>query len=63
MCNVALKTPLYFYRMMEKRIGYYFQVQSPYYQVTNCNKKIPIPVLSRRQVRSEKTKKAKHQHG
>ena len=43
MCNVALKTPLYFYRMMEKRIGYYFQVQSPYYQVANCNKKI-IPV-------------------
>ena len=42
---------------MEKPLGRYFQVWSPYYQVTQCNQKAPIPVSSRWQVRPEKAKK------
>ena len=55
--NVALKLPHYFYLLMEKPLGCYFQVWSPYYQVAQSNQKTPIPVSSRRQVRSEKAKK------
>ena len=55
--NMALKLPWYFYLLMEKPLGRYFQVQSPYYQVAQCNQKIPIPVSSRWQVSSEKAKK------
>ena len=55
--NVALKLPRYFYLLMEKPLGCYFQVWSPYYQVAQSNQKTPIPVSSRRQVRSEKAKK------
>ena len=56
------KLPQNFYLLMEKPLGHYFQVQSPYYQVTQCNQKTPAPVSSRREVRSEKAKKDKHQH-
>ena len=55
--NMALKLPQYFYRLMEKPLDCYFQVWSPYFQVVQCNQKTPIPVSSRWQFRSEKTKK------
>ena len=45
--NMALKLPRYFYLLMEKPLGRYFQVQSPYYQAAQCNQKTPIPVSSR----------------
>ena len=32
------------YLMMEKPLGRYFQVQSPYYHVAQCNQETPIPV-------------------
>ena len=54
--NMALKLPRYFYLLMEKPLGRYFQVQSPYYQAAQCNQKTPIPISSRWQVRSNKTK-------
>ena len=44
---MALKLPWYFYLLMEKPLGCYFQVQSPYYQAAQCNQKTPIPVFSR----------------
>ena len=37
--NMALKLPQYFYLLMEKAFGRYFQVRSPYYQVAQCNQK------------------------
>ena len=55
--NMALKLPQYFYLLMEKLLGCYFQVRSPYYLAAQCNQKTPIPVSSRWQVRSEKAKK------
>ena len=55
--NMALKLPQYFYLLMEKPLGSYFQVPSPYYQVAQCNQKTPIPLSSRIQVRYEKAKK------
>ena len=55
--NMALKLCWYFYLLMEKPFGRYFQVWSPYYQVAQCNQKTLIPVSSRQQVRSEKAKK------
>ena len=55
--NMALKLPQYFYLLMEKPLGRYFQVRSPYYQAAQCNQKTPIPVSSRWQARSEKAKK------
>ena len=45
--NMALKLPRYFNLLMEKPLGCYFQVQSPYYQATQCNQKTSIPVSSR----------------
>ena len=45
--NMALKLPQYFYLLMEKPLGRYFQVRSPYYQAAQCNQKTPIPVSSR----------------
>ena len=42
--NIALKLPWYFYLLMEKPLGHYFQVWSPYDQVAECNQKTPIPV-------------------
>ena len=44
--NVALKLFLYFYLLMEKPLGHYFQVRSPYYQAAQCNQKTAIPVSS-----------------
>ena len=41
--NMALKLPRYFYLLMEKPLGRYFQVRSPYYQMAKCNQKTPIP--------------------
>ena len=57
MCDMALKLSRYFYLLMEKPLGRYFQVRSPYYQAAQCNQKTPIPVFSRWQVRSEKVEK------
>ena len=51
------KLPQYFYLLMEKPLGCYFQVWSPYFQVAQCNQKTSIPIFSRWQVRSEKAKK------
>ena len=45
--NMALKLSQPFYLLMEKPLGPYFQVQSPYYQAAQCNQKTPIPVSSR----------------
>ena len=45
--SMALKLPQSFYLLMEKYLGYYFQVRSPYYQVAQCNQETPIPVSSR----------------
>ena len=43
---------------MEKPLGRYFQVQSPYYQAAQCNQKTPISISSRSGgVRSEKANK------
>ena len=41
--NMALKLPHYFYLLMEKPLGRYFKVRSPYYQMAKCNQKISIP--------------------
>ena len=40
--NMALKLPQYFYLLMEKPPGCYFQVWSSYYQAVQCNQKTPI---------------------
>ena len=55
--NMELKLHQYFYLLTEKPLGRYFQVRSPYYQVAQWNQKIPIPISSRWQVRSERAKK------
>ena len=47
MPNMALKLPQYFYLLMKKRLGHYFQAQSLYYQVAQCKQKTPVPVASR----------------
>ena len=52
--NMALKLPWYFYLLMEKPLGRYFQVRSPYYQAVHCNQKTAILVSSRWLMRSEK---------
>ena len=44
---------------MEKPLGCYFRVQSPYYQVAQYDQKTPIPVSLQWQVRSEKAEKEK----
>ena len=44
--NMALKLPEYFYLLIEKPLGRYFQVWSPYYQAAHCNQKTSIPVSS-----------------
>ena len=41
--NMALKLPQYFYLLMEKPLGCYFQVWSTYYQGAQCNQKTLIP--------------------
>ena len=40
---MVLKLPQYFYLLMEKPLGCYFQVWSPYYEAARCNQKTPIP--------------------
>ena len=57
MYDMALKLSQYFYLLMEKPLGHYFQVWSPYYQTAQCNQKIQILVSSELQVRSKKAKK------
>ena len=54
--NMALKLPQYFYSLMEKPLGRYFQVRSSCYRAAQRNQKAPIPVSLRWQVRSEKAK-------
>ena len=54
--NMTLKLPQYFSLQMEKPLGRYYLVRSPYYQAAQCNQKTPIPVSSRCQVRSGKAK-------
>ena len=62
--NMPLKLPPYFYLMMEKPHGHYFQVQSPYYQAAQCNQKMPKPYPEgdRSDMRKPKKKKDKNQH-
>ena len=55
--NMALELSQYFYSLMEKPHGRYFQVWSSYCQTAQCNQKTPIPVSLWSQVRSEKDKK------
>ena len=57
MCDMALKLYWQFYLLMEKPLGRYYQVRSPYYQMSQCNQKTPISVSSRWLVRSEKAQK------
>ena len=47
MHDMALKRPWYFSLLMEKPLGCYSQVRSPYYQAAHRNQKTPIPVSSR----------------
>ena len=54
MHSMALKLPQYFYLLMEKPLGCYFQVRFLYNQVTQCDQKTPIPASSRWHVRSKK---------
>ena len=44
--NMALKLPQYFYVLMKKPLGHYFQVQSPYCQAAQCNQKTSTLVSS-----------------
>ena len=37
--NLALKLPQYFYLLMQKPLGRYFQVRSPYYQARHFDQK------------------------
>ena len=37
--NMALNLPRYFYLLMDKPLGRYFQVRSSYYQAAQCNQK------------------------
>ena len=37
--NMALKLPRYFYLLMEKPLGRYFQIRFSYYQAAQCNQK------------------------
>ena len=59
MCDMSLRLPQYFYLVMEKSRGRYFQVCSPYYQAAQCNRKVPTITSSRCQAKSEKVKKKK----
>ena len=45
--NMAPKLNQYFYLLMEKPLGCYFQVRSPFYQAAQCNQKTPIPISSK----------------
>ena len=60
--NMALTLPQYFYLLIEKPLGCYFQVWSPYYQAAQCNQKTPIPYPQGDRSGLRKPKKDKHQH-
>ena len=60
--NMALKLLQYFYLLMEKTLGRYFQVRSPYCQAVKCNQKTPIPYPQGDRSGQKKTKKDKHLH-
>ena len=60
--NMTLKLPWYFYLLMEKPLGRYFQVQSPYYQAAQCNQKTLFPYLQGDRSGLRKPKKDKYQH-
>ena len=60
--NMALKLPQYFHLLMEKSLGCYFLLQSPYYQAPQCNQKTPIPTSQGDRSGLRKLKKDKHQH-
>ena len=61
--NMALKVPRYFYLLMKKPLGCYFQVWSLYYQLAQCNKKTPIPAYTPNDRSGlRKPKKDKHQY-
>ena len=45
--NMALKLPRYFYLLMEKPLGHYFQLWSPYYQEWKTAKKMKVGVVLR----------------
>ena len=45
MRDMALKLPQYFYMLMEKPLGHYFQVWSIYNLAAQCNRKTTIPVF------------------
>ena len=45
--NMALKLNQYFYLLMEKPLGCYFQVLSPFYEAAQCNQKTPITISSK----------------
>ena len=55
---MAPKLSRYFYLLMKKPLGRYFQVRSPYYQATQGNQETPIAISSRWKVRFDKAKKA-----
>ena len=46
MHDMRLKLPRYFYLLIEKPLGHYFQVQSTYYQAKQCNQKPSIPKVT-----------------
>ena len=45
--DMEQKLPQYFHQLMDKPLGYYFQVQSLYYQAELCNQKTGISLFSR----------------
>ena len=47
MYGKVLNLPRYFYFMIEKPLGHYSQIRSPYYLAAQGNQKTPIPVFSR----------------
>ena len=58
MCHMVLKL-WYFYMLMEKPLGHYFQVLSSKYQAAQCNQKICISISSRLQVRSKESEQGR----
>ena len=44
--KMALKLPCYYYLLMKKPLGCYFQVRSPHYQVAQSHQKTTIPASS-----------------
>ena len=44
MRDMGLKLPWYYNSLLEKPLGHYFQVRSPYYLAAQCNQKTTIHV-------------------